>query len=133
MRYLFFLFLILLSNICFATSKEDVNRYDYYHFSIDLPSLEYYYSSFRSNPIILYPERYINDLGHEFPIEFFISGTYWKGGAWGSKNGFNQYYGNIYYSHNYCPIDRSYTIPEPSSLVVFGLFFLLFRKKLIEK
>ena len=137
MRYLFIFILFLFSIFCFRTLQIGENNgtysyvYDYYHFSIIYPSSEYYHSSFKSNPIIFRSDgkRYINDLSHEFPIEFYICGTYWKGGAWGYRNGFNNYYGNIYYfSSSYYSFyeENNSKIPEPSSLIILGSFISLY-------
>ena len=124
MRYLFILFLFLIPNICFGTFQPGINicnhyiipdvdtdnRYiipdvaicNHYDFSVKFSSLEFYNKSFRSNSTILFPHRYINDLGHEFSIEFFPLGIYWKSGAWGYKNGFNRFYTDIYHFNKYC-------------------------------
>jgi len=137
-KYLFIL--IFLSSLCFGTLQTDIgvsnydsyHIYDYFSFSIVRPSSEIYFNSFHSNPIIFYPQRYINDLGQEFPIEFFVCGTYWKGGSWGSRNGFNQYYGNVYF-HNYSsytPKIYNNNVPEPSSIILFSGFLFFFEKVL---
>jgi hypothetical protein len=93
--------------------------------------------AFEQNPIILHTERYINDLGHEFKIASVVEGVYWSGGAWGSGNGFDNYYGNVYFSlptyqfndydaPTYQISDNYATVPEPSTLLIIGTsaFFL---------
>lgn len=145
MKYLFVLILIFLSNICFGSLyvnygvENDHNSYvsDYYYFNLIYYSQRTCISSYHSNPIIFRADgkRYINDLSHEFPVQFSVCGTYWKGGAWGYRNGFYNYYGNVYYfysSYNYIP-EITTNIPEPSSLLLLGGFWILFHKKAIEK
>ena len=137
MKYLFILILLFISNFCYSSLQiGDYNDiyshvYDYNHFSLIYPSSQYHYGSFIANPIIFRSDgkRYINDLSHEFPIEFYICGTYWKGGAWGYRNGFNNYYGNIYYfSSSYYSFyeENNSKIPEPSSLIILGSFISLY-------
>lgn len=70
------------------------------------------------------PSRYINDLGHEFPVEGWVAGSYWAGGAYGSKNGFSDYYGNTHWNlprHYYFQQVPYTPIPEPMTIALLGL------------
>jgi len=153
MKYLFIL--IFLCSLCFGTLETDIEIsnydsnyiYNYFSFFIIHPPSNLYLDLPQSN--LRYSRRYINDLGHEFPVVSFVCGTYWSGGAWGSKNGFNQYYGNVYFHHCYYrPVYNSYyyyysyplyttkiynsTVPELSSFMILGSFLFLFRKNLLK-
>jgi hypothetical protein len=147
MKYLFILIILLIiPNACFGSSRSNIQEINYdnnhlsnysYISSVRYSNHDFYYNfSFKSNPIVLYPERYINDLGHEFPVQFFTEGVYWKGGAWGHKNGFNNYYGNTY--HLFFDQPQGYgsehssgnysSVPEPSSIILlFSLSVLFFK------
>jgi len=127
MKFLVVLAFLFILNFCQGTLCQvfvdnNINKYNTF-------SLIY------SNPVVHYQSRYINDLGHEFPISFVVDGTYWKGGAWGYKNGYNNYYGNIYYMgpryHVY--YEDSFNIPEPSTLLLLSSASLLLRKNTILK
>jgi len=122
-----FIIILFLINIC-----HGYDNYSSYYNNYD--------SDLLTTSISSYPQRYINDLGHEWSIESFMGGGYWRGGAWGSKNGISNYYGVVYYSydmyHSYniynCQESTSETIPEPSSLILLIGFSFLFRKKLLK-
>lgn len=86
-----------------------------------------HFSSFNSpnlEPVPGLPSRYINDLGHEFPISGWIDGSYWAGGAYGSKNGFSNYYGNTHWTlprHYYFQQVLYTPIPEPMTIALLGI------------
>lgn len=80
--------------------------------------------------------RHINDLGHEFPVESYIMGTYWRGGAWSISRPY--YYGNTYWT--YFPYwgripGSCNPIPEPATifLLIAGSLVFINRKKNIWK
>ena len=92
-----------------------------------------YFDDFSPSPIIEYvdgqPSRYINDLGLEFIVGGWTAGTHWIPGAYGSKNGFSNYYGNTYWNHpqyysNYIP---THSVPEPMTvgLLALGSMFVV--------
>lgn len=83
--------------------------------SFNSPNLEY---------VLGLPSKYINDLGHEFFVEGWVAGSYWAGGAYGSKNGFFNYYGNTHRNlprHYYFQQVPYTPIPEPMTIVLLGL------------
>ena len=127
MKYFIILIILFVLNFCHADSwRTNAPLYDN-------PLYYDYYSAFEPNPLIFITERYINDLGHEFPIQFFIEGTYWKGGAWGSRNGFSSYYGNEYFTttyYSYQTINSPKNIPEPCTLFLLGGLSFLLRKNI---
>jgi hypothetical protein len=143
MRYLFVLILFLLSSVCFGEFVINSHVYNCNSFNHDYCYTNYtnynyydYYNLLGSNLMDYYPGRYINDLGHVYP---FVCGTYWRGGAWGRRNGYNRYYGNVYhfnhhyfYHHYHTPTHQNAIVPEPSSLVILSVFLFFFRKKVLK-
>lgn len=76
--------------------------------------------------------RYINDLGHEFPVESYIMGTYWSGGAYGSKDGYSNYYGNVHWTYypSYYGYYSHSMVPEPATvLFLVGGSLVLMRRR----
>jgi len=124
MKYILFIILFL-SSICYGLDQEYIS----YSYFISDYQLDY----FKSYPITFFHGKYINDLGHEFPFESFVCGTYWRGGAWGNNNGYSNYYGNVYHNfyYNYEDIHLE-SIPEPNSFVLFTFLTFIFRKKLLK-
>ena len=124
MKYLIIFVCLFICNFCFA----DYNQPDAFFY--DNPLYYSYHTSFEPNPIVMHPKRYINGLGHEFPIIFSVAGTYWKGGAWGSKNGFDNYYGNVYFTSSIYQFDKdgNVPIPEPSTLLIFSIAVIFLKK-----